>query len=76
MIGLVWKIKKMNDLYISVPYAGKNYMVVKNSKRHMYLHDAQTAYKIGCLDMATDLHLRAIKAPGCAFEHRMGVRHA
>ena len=74
MIGLVWKIR-MQDLYVSVPYAGKNYMVVRNSKRHMYLHDAHKAFTLGCLDMATDLHLRAIRAPGCAFEHRMGVRH-
>ena len=64
------------SIYTSVPYAGKNYMVVRNSKRHMYLHDAQRAWRAGCMDMATDLHLQAIDAPGCAFEHRMGVRFA
>ncbi len=66
----------MSGIYTSVPFAGKNYMVVRNSKRHAYLHDANVAWRAGCLDMATDLHLRAIKAPGCAFEHRMGVRYA
>ena len=66
----------MSDIYTSVPYAGKNYMVVRNSKRHMYMRDAHRAFMSGYMDMATDLHLQAIKAPGCAFEHRMGVRHA
>ena len=66
----------MSDIYTSVPYAGKNYMVVRNSKRHMYMRDAHRAFMSGCMDMATDLHLQAIKAPGCAFEHRMGVRYA
>ena len=51
----------MSDIYTSVPFAGKNYMVVRNSKRHMYLHDAQRAWLAGCMDMATDLHLQAIK---------------
>ena len=66
----------MSDIYTSVNYAGRSYMVVRNSKRHMYLHDAQRAWRAGCHDMATDLHLQAIKAPGCAFEHREGVRYA
>lgn len=66
----------MSDIYTSVPYAGKNYMVVRNSKRHMYLYDADLAFRAGCMNMATDLHLQALRAPGCAFEHRMGVRYA
>lgn len=66
----------MSDIYTSVTYAGRSYMVVRNSKRHMYLHDANRAWLQGCHDMATDLHLQAIKAPGCAFEHREGVRYA
>ena len=66
----------MSDIYTSVTYAGRSYMVVRNSKRHMYLHDAARALRSGCHGMASDLLRQAIAAPGCAFEHREGVRNA
>ena len=62
----------MNDIYTAVRYAGRSYMVVKNSKRHMYLHDAQRAYRLGCPGMASNLARQAMGAPGCAFSHLEG----
>ena len=56
--------------YIAVQYKGAQYMCVRNSKRHMYLHDANRAWLEGCHGMAEDLLNRALASTGCAFEHR------
>lgn len=61
--------------YINVPFKGAHYMCVENSKRHHLLREAESAWRLGYDDMCVDLHLQALRAPGCAFEHREGVRH-
>ena len=61
--------------YIAINFQGANYMCVRNSKRHMYLHDANTAWLQGCHGMSHDLYQQALAAEGCAFEHREAVQH-
>ena len=56
--------------YIAVQYKGANYMCVRNSKRHMYLHDAHRAWQYGCYGTSRDLFQQALDADGCAFAHR------
>ena len=54
---------------------GHGYEVVNGSKRDKELKRARIAATMGFSDMAIDIHLRAIAAPGCARAHRLGVRH-
>ena len=61
--------------YINVPYKGAYYMCVEGSDRAKLMTEANVAWKMGYTDLSIDLHLEAIKSPGCAFEHREGVRH-
>ena len=61
--------------YINVPFKGARYMCVEDSPRHKLLREAESAWRLGYDDMCIDLHLKALAAPGCAFEHRMGVQH-
>ena len=58
--------------YVNVPFKGAHYMCVENSKRHHLLREAESAWRLGYDDMCIDLHLKALRAPGCAFEHREG----
>ncbi len=62
--------------YVNVPYKGGHYMCVEGSPRHKLLREAESAWRLGYDEMSIDLHLKAVRAPGCAFEHREGVRYA
>jgi hypothetical protein len=67
----------MNEVdYIPVTFKGAQYMCVEGSERAHLIREAESAWRLGYDDMAMSMHLRALRAPGCAFEHRMGVRYA
>ena len=62
-------------MYYTHQFMGHGYEVVNGSKRDKELRRARIAATMGFSDMAIDIHLRAIAAPGCARAHRLGVRH-
>tara|TARA_B100000427_G_scaffold300884_1_gene283648 strand:- start:5357 stop:5572 length:216 start_codon:yes stop_codon:yes gene_type:complete len=70
------RIEESKENYVAVTFKGAQYICVENSQRARLLNEAEMAWRLGYDDMCVDLHLRALKAPGCALEHRLGVRHA
>ena len=62
-------------MYYTHQFMGHDYEVVNGSKRDKELRRARIAETMGFSDMAIDIHLRAMAAPGCARAHRLGVRH-
>lgn len=62
-------------MYHTHKFMGHSYEVVNGSKRDKEFRRARIAEAMGFTDMAIDIHLRGLVAPGCARAHRMGVRH-
>lgn len=62
--------------FINVPFMGAQWLCVEGSPRHKLLVDAKMASHHGCERASIDFHLEALRAPGCAWEHLAGVRHA
>ena len=77
MTGLIWTINMTMRIdltkpanYIAVQYKGAQFMCVEGSERARWLREANTAWRMGYNDLAFELECNAIKAYGCAFEHR------
>jgi len=62
-------------MYYMHEFMGHTYEVVNGSRRHKLLLDAVMAAHHGCKKASIDFHLESLRAPGCAHEHRLGVRH-
>ena len=62
-------------MYHTHKFMGHSYEVVNGSKRDKEFRFARIAETLGFTDMAIDIHLRGLRAPGCARAHRLGVRH-
>lgn len=55
-------------------FMGHAYEVVNGSKQDKEFRRACIAEAMGFTDMAIDIHLRGLLAPGNGHDHRMGVR--
>lgn len=62
-----------NQNYVAVPFKGRNYMCVAESKRAHVLTRANRAWAMGYDDLADDLFSEALDADGCAFTVREQV---
>ena len=55
---------------IATPYKGRNYMVIEGSERHLNLQLAESAWRDGNPQLATDYVTKALDSLGCPFEAR------
>lgn len=62
-------------MYCNHEFMGHTYEVVNGSRRDRLFKKARIARTLGHADAAIHWHLEGIRAPGCARDHRMGVRH-
>lgn len=60
--------------YYTHRFNGLEHEVVHGSRRDQLLWSARSAAAMGFPE-AIDYHLMAMRAPGCAHEHRLGVQH-